>query len=362
MTSTNIFVNKYQLNTKLQDKFLRIHTFNSTEANNIFNLNYQLYFDAYGNVAVETPEKLLLVNYINPMATNKPMIFNNPANKVDPDKRIDENKNPYNIVFSPNLLWILYKVVITQQEAQNSSTPIDPGTYCYLLFNFFHTEDYKNYYKIRKDDAMNLFHDYCVKTSDLDPTCSCLPVNGDICAARLLPKAMIDARKGSSAYNAFTTVCQHTEKGCQTITSYPDSFLNQYYIDYPRPPSVNVVLCAQTFSAGRDISINKGDVEQQCKITGDNSIGAVIEERITNKPFTGTTPPIVQPPPSDGESGDISFLDRYFNYSAYKTAYGILGIVIILAVFGSLGYYYWKKNKKTESSSQNPTPTSTLES
>lgn len=349
MTSTNVFVNKYEMNTKLEDKFFRIHTFNTQETDYIFNLNFQLYFDIYGNVLVETPQNLVVVNYINPMSTNKPMITTNPANKISPDKRKDEDNKPYNLVISPNLMWILYKVVITPQDAINNPDPIDSGTYCYLLFNFFHTEDYKNYYKTNPTNSINLFNDYCIKTSDLDPTCSCLPKNGDICAKRLLPKAMIDVRKGSQAYNAFTTVCQHIEQGCQSITSYPNSFLNQYYIDNPRPPSVNVVLCAQAFTAGGKIAINKADIQQQCSITGDNSIGTVIEERVTNKPLTGTTPPptTTTPPPTDGgeNAGEQSFLDRYLNFSVYKTAYGILGIVVILSIFGGAGYYYWKKNK-----------------
>jgi len=354
MTSTNVFVNKYETNTKFEDKFLRIHTFGTQETDHIFNLNFQLYFDMYGNVLVETPQQIVVVNYINPMSTNKPMITNNPANKISPDKRKDEDNKPYNLVISPNLMWILYKVVITQEDSRNSTDPIDPGTYCYLLFNFFHTEDYKNYYKTNQTNSMDLFKDYCTKTDGLDPTCSCLPVNGDICAKRLLPKAMIDVRKGSQAYNAFTTVCQHIEQGCQSITSHPTSFLNQYYIDYPRPPSVNVVLCTQSFTAGGKIAINKADIQQQCTITGDNSIGAVIAEQVTNKPII-TTPPPTTPPTTGGgggAEGDRSFLDRYFNFSAYKTAYGILGIVIILSVFGGAGYYYWKKNKTKNTTSE----------
>lgn len=344
MTSTNIFVNQYELNSKFENKFFRIHTFDTVQTADIFNLNFQLYFDIFGNVSVETPQGIMTLNYRNPTATNKPMALNNPVNKVSLDKRRDKNRNPYNVVFSPNMLWILYKGTVTQKDISDGLSNLEVGTYCYLLFNFFHTEDYKNYYKNNRENSINLYHDYCKKTYNLDPGCSCLPINGDACAERLLPEAMINTRKGSQAYNAFTAICQHTEPGCLSITSFPNSFLNQYYIDNPRPPNVNVVLCSTSFNAGGNIGINKAEVQQKCQITGDDSIGIVMTEQPTSKPITGgTTPPPTTTPSSDQQ--EKNFLDKYLNYSQYKTAYGILGIVIILSVFGGAGYYYWRKKK-----------------
>jgi hypothetical protein len=306
-----------------------------------------LYFDNYGNVTVEAPSGVYEVEYLNPVTPGKPMIYSIDTNKVDTSKRKDSDDKPYKVIFSPNLQWILCKVVYTPEDIRNlpEDVYIDAGEYTYLLFNFFHTEDYKTYYKSNPTNAMNLFHDYCVQTKDLDPTCSCLPVNKDLCVLRLLPKSLVDSQKGTSTYNAFTTICQHVEQGCQSITSYPTSFLNQYYIDFPRPSSVNVTLCAQSFTAGGNISIKKGDIQQQCSSGGMESIGAVL--------VTPAKPPIIDVGGENGEGGENGgggkdtpeqgFLDKYLKYSEFSTTYNTIGVIMALGIIGGL---VWKMMKK----------------
>ncbi|NBP59401.1 hypothetical protein EBU71_23160, partial [bacterium] len=266
MTSTNSFVSRYEVNNRFEFKFLRIQTFFTSDTKAIFNLNNKLYFDNFGNVSVQNTAGNLEVEYSNPATPGKSMAYNIDSNLVGVDRRKDKDGEPYPLIFSPNLQWMLYKAVYTKEDIKKlpeDFSSIQPGEYTYLLFNFFHTEDFTQYYKSSSANAMNLFNNYCKSTFDLDPTCSCLPINSEICVRRLLPASMVDSQKGTSTYNAFTTICQHVEQGCQSITAYPTSFLNQYYKDFPRPPSVNVTLCAQSFTAGGNIALKKGEIQQQ---------------------------------------------------------------------------------------------------
>jgi hypothetical protein len=358
MTSTNNFVNRYELNQRFEDKFLRINTFYRSDTDNIFNLNFKLYFDNYGNVSVQAPSGNILVEYLNPTTPGKPMVYSIPTNLVSMENRKDKFDKPYDVIFSPNLQWMLYKVVYTAEDVKKlpEDVVISAGTYTYLLFNFFHTEDFKTYYKSNSTNAMNLFNDYCVKTKDLDPTCSCLPVNKELCVRRLLPESLVNSQKGTSTYNAFATICQHVEQGCQTITSYPTSFLNQYYIDFPRPASVNVTLCAQSFTAGGNISIKKGDIQQQCSSGGMESIGAVL--------VTPAKPPAPDGGSEEGGTGGTGetttnqgFLDKYLKYSEYSTAYNIAGGLVIAGVVGGVAWKLWK-TRRSPTPAPTPAPTS----
>lgn len=356
MTSENIFVNKYELNSKLEDKFMRIRTFSIEETQNIFDLNNTLYFDNYGNVRVLNSVGNEVLDYRNPTA-NKPLAANVGINKVDLERRKNPNTSkPYSLVFSPNIRWILYKVTYKASDFNPfSEEQIYDGEYAFLLFNFFHTAEFKDYYKANTTSAVNLFHDYCVATEGLDPLCSCTPANREICVARILPKDLIESQRNTSTYNSFSTVCQHIEKGCQNASSYPDSFLNQYYIDNPRPTTVNVTLCAMTFGAGGNLSINKAQISQQCSTSGDNSIGATITDGVkadgtssngrpsqvgTGTTVTGTTGPAG---PNTTAAAQQNFLDKYLNYSEHKTVYNIIAVLFVLSILGGTVWYIWKK-------------------
>lgn len=272
MTSNDIFVNKFLLNINTKDKFLVIYTFTKDESTLISNYNKltvlssgtsgdsssvpvssenELYFDSYGNVSVKVVNStVILMNFVNPIPKDKKISYLS-------TNLISKNKRDKNFIFSPNLQWILYK---------------DTSNIFCLMYNFIHTQLFRNYYIFNNNDAINIFRAYCNITQGQDQTCSCIPINSDICTNRILGTEIASSEKTKASFSGFETTCQYLEPGCLYYTSLDTSFLKDYYAANPKPQSLTVTVCSQTFSAGGNMNIPVADIQQKCSTV--YSVGA----------------------------------------------------------------------------------------
>lgn len=329
----SFFINKYLTSSTILTKFFVAQTYNQEQTNLMRNIMYNLYFDSGGNITVRTTDltsPTVKAIYMNPIVGT--------VRSTTQSDMVEQDNRSQNFIFSPNLLWILYY----------------DGTQSYLLYNFFHTQAYKDFYEsggTNAVNAVNYFIDYCTTTETQDPTCSCLPGNVNICLNRVVPGATSE----NSAFTELASVCEEIEPGCKVYRSVPTSFLNSYYEQNPFVyKSLTITICSQAFSAGGNISV--GSIRQACEATtnigggsgsgsgsgsgggggggGENTGGGVqVGGGLGGRTRLGTTIPpstTTTPPPPPPQSTGI--LEKYKNV--------FIGIAAAVAIGAIVGIVY----------------------
>ena len=275
MSTNNIYIKKFLGNTKIIDKFFISKKFTENESSIIRNIAYTLYFDNSGNIALKSGN-IIMFNYKNPFGSD--IIYFLDINQCSTFVRLKK------FIMSPNLIWILYD---------------NPDDKCfYMMYNFIHTIHFRRYYLSNNlanmNQAISIFNSYCKLTEDSDYTCSCLPENGNICVKRFLSDDILTNEKNKSSYQTLLNNCQYIEPGCSKYKSLPNSFLRNYYNSYPFPDSININVCSNSFTAGKDINMNSADIQQQCnqEIHQGNvaDVSGTTSPEITKNPLITTTP------------------------------------------------------------------------
>lgn len=316
----SFFINKYLTSSTILTKFFVAQTYNQEQTTLMRNTIYNLYFDSGGNITVMTVE--LVSPTVKAIHLNPIVSTTRSTTQSDIVERDNRNQN---FIFSPNLLWILYY----------------DGTQSYLLYNFFHTQAYKEFYEsggTNAVNAVNYFIDYCTTTEAQDPTCSCLPGNVDICLNRVVPGATSD----NSAFAELTSVCEEIEPGCKVYRSVPTSFLNSYYEQNPFVyKSLTITICSQAFTTTSGGNISVSNIRQACEATtnigggsgggsgGENTGGGVqVGSGLGGRTRLGTsippvstssTPPIIESP---------GFLEKYKDVFIGIAAVTVVGVII----------------------------------
>jgi hypothetical protein len=330
----SIFAEKYLRNSDILDRFFVVRTFDPAYTQIIQYPGYNLFFDMHGNISVQDPENDFkpVITELNPLYTDKVMTYLD-RNKVGAEAR----KQPF--IFSPGLQWILYS----------------KGDKCYLLYNFIHTKEFNDYYKIKKTEAMDIFYDYCAKTKGIDPTCSCGTGNVDICIERVAPGYLTQI-KNTPDYSTIQSQCQHVENGCLSVADLTNSFLNTYYAEpaNARPKNVTMTLCSTSISAGRDIKADSMNIQQSCKTAFEPPASPPAPTPVTTPASTpSSTPeptakpssqPEEQPAPQPTESQGMSTVAQV----------GI-GVGVFVFIVALVLVIYFATRKKNTSPPASPT-------
>lgn len=268
MSTKYPLVNKYLLNSKVVDKFLKVKDFTVINSEKIRNVDNTLYFDNYGNVEVTDKENKSVLRFVNKITGKQ-------VEKLKSNLVLEENRDN-DFILSENTLWILYY--------DNSEKKY------YILYNFIHTPVVRNLYKDNNNKTIELFGDYCKTIQGADPTCSCLPVNKDICMERLFSNELREKEKTNNKlnYESIAGNCQYMDSQCKKYTSLDQSFIKDYYAKNPFPQNITINICSTNFTAGGDLSIPKASIDQNC--SGDKQTDESTKPE-TNKPID--IPPIV---------------------------------------------------------------------
>jgi hypothetical protein len=323
----SIFAEKYLRNSNILDRFFVVRTFDPVYTPIIQYPGYNLFFDMHGNISVQDPENQSkpVITELNPLYTDKMMTYLD-RNKVGTEAR----KQPF--IFSPGLQWILYL----------------EGDKYYLLYNFIHTKEFDNYYKIKKTEAMDIFYDYCKRTKGIDPSCSCGTGNVDICIERVAPGYLTQI-KNTPDYSTIQSQCQHVENGCLSVADLTHSFLNSYYAEAAnaRPKNVTMTLCSTSISAGRDIKADSMNIQQSCKTAFEPPAPPPTVPPTTAPPETQTPAPAKVEPEIQPEvqPGDTNQAQGMSTGAIAGIGIGV-GVVVVLI---GVGIYFATRKKPTAS-------------